>query len=655
MNKRVTLILLIIFVLLPIKSFGTVDLQEVAIVSTFGSWNMRMIESIRNESRDVNLRLKLLSSGDVDHFDNWHEELELFKEEISKNPPKAIILIGDECWIVFKEIIEKEEFSIPIILCGVKEYTMKYKDLIKLGSSEGLNNFIPLEETLKGLNAYAVIEPVEVKNVYHMMVKVNPEMDKVALLTRSKYYGSYVQFITKKFFEENYPHIKTKFYKSNEYTTQQMADELKAMDRKTGVAFSSWGSRRTDTIKSIDNTYKLFGFFTPSPPFMVGFNKRSINHVLGGDFPNSEQTATETMRVLLKLLSGDRIESKIINPTKRVLHINAEAMNLWSIPESLLPEDVVIYNQSSSFLQKYSNYIWSILIIILTVIIVVLEDHKKKVRYRRELEKKNRLLEKANQIADNERKRAEEATKMKSIFLANMSHEIKTPLNAIVGFSNLITNENIDSDEKKEICKIIDKNSQIVNSLISDLLDLSRIESGVVNIELKPIDLKTIIDRCYFSQQINWSSNAKFTKEIPNTVVTVLADEIRLQQVIHNLISNAQKHTSSGEVTLGYRVDDDHSVIIYVNDTGAGIPEEHIHDIFNRFFKATTKVQGTGLGLTISKTLVEKMKGKIWVESTIGKGSIFYFSIPTTSNYSKIAQPEVFKYESENALTSCIS
>ncbi|MGL5894067.1 MAG: hypothetical protein ACRCZM_05590, partial [Bacteroidales bacterium] len=123
MNKRTTLLLLIIFVLLPLRAKGAVTFQEVALVSTFGSWNMRMIESIRNESKEINLRVKMLSSGDTDHFDMWHEELALFREDIRKRPPKAIILIGDESWIVFKDIIKDEKFNIPIILCGVKEHT----------------------------------------------------------------------------------------------------------------------------------------------------------------------------------------------------------------------------------------------------------------------------------------------------------------------------------------------------------------------------------------------------------------------------------------------------------------------------------------------------------------------------------------------------
>jgi len=639
MNKRTTLLLIIIFVLLPLRAKGAVTLQEVALVSTFGSWNMRMIESIRNESKEINLRVKMLSSGDVDHFDMWHEELALFREDIRRRPPKAIILVGDESWIVFKDIIKDERFNIPIILCGVKEHTMMYENLVGLGDSVDLTHFMPIEESMKGVDAYAVIEPVEVKNVYHMMAKLNPKMKQLALLTRSKFYGSYVQYITKEFLEENYPNIQPIFYRSNDYTTQEMVDELRAMNPYTGVAISSWGLRRTDTLRTIENTHQLFAFYSPTPPFMVGYSKRSINHVMGGDFPNSQETASVTMKVLHQILSGGSIDQTVINPTKRKLYMNAEAMTLWGVTEDILPEDVVIYNKSSSFMQRYSNYLWITLLLITLIIIITIEEYRRQRRHQRDLEEKNALLEEAKESAELERQRAEEATMMKSVFLANMSHEIKTPLNAIIGFSNLMTNEYIDVNERASIVKIIEENSQILHSLISDLLDLSRIESGAVRMEIKSIDLNTLLDRCYFSQQINWNSKAIFKKELPNENILVDADEIRLQQVIHNLISNAQKHTTHGEVTLGYYMEDD-SVTIFVRDTGDGIPKEHLGDIFNRFFKATTKIQGTGLGLTIAKSLVEKMSGEIWVESTQGLGSSFFVSIPLSCKKRSITQAE---------------
>lgn len=604
-------------------------------VTTFGGWNTRMIEYIRNEMKEVNLRVKMLSNGDTDQVDLWHDELALFLKDIERRPPKAIILVGDESWIVFQHLMQGRTPQTPIILCGVKEYSTSFDHLLEEGPVADEHYFYPIGNNLEAMNAFAVIEPVEVRNVVDMMVTLRPDMEQFALMTLSKHYGSYVRFLTQSYLASNYPQIELKHYDSNRYTTSEMVEELKSMDRKTGVAIGSWSLRRSDSVKSINNLYELFADHAPSPLFMLGYAPRAINFVAGGDFPDNRATASTTVTLLHQLLAGKVPEQRIFNPTSRHLHLNASELSRWGISRSEAPSDTRYYNEATDLFHQYAFEFWVGFFFLLLLLFLAFEEYRRKLRHGKMLIEHNALLAEAKSNAEEAKRQAQEASQLKSLFLANMSHEIRTPLNAIVGFSNLLVEGELDCNEKSHFGSVINENSQLLLRLINDLLDLSKIESGAVGMTLKLVDLNQLIRRCCDTQQINWKSEATLLDELPEESLQIHTDEMRLQQVIHNLLSNAHKHTHKGHVRIGYHMGKEH-ITLYVKDSGNGIPQEHLGDIFNRFFKATTTVQGTGLGLTIAKSLVERLGGVIGVESTVGKGSHFYFTHPLNHSVERV-------------------
>ena len=229
------------------------------------------------------------------------------------------------------------------------------------------------------------------------------------------------------------------------------------------------------------------------------------------------------------------------------------------------------------------------------------------------------------------KQRAEESDRLKSAFLANVSHEIRTPLNAIVGFSEVIAHTEGEC-EREEYLDIVKANSNLLLHLINDILDLSRIESGKMEFIDENIQMDELCEELRQMHQMRIKNDVKIIFERPAASLTIVSDSHRLRQLYSNLISNAIKYTEKGAITFGYKLKGD-MMEGYVRDTGSGIPAEKLNNVFGRFEKLDLLKQGFGLGLSICKSILDKMGGEIWVESELGVGSCFYFLIPCNGTF----------------------
>ena len=234
-------------------------------------------------------------------------------------------------------------------------------------------------------------------------------------------------------------------------------------------------------------------------------------------------------------------------------------------------------------------------------------------------------VQRSNELIE-AKQRAEEADRMKSVFLANMSHEIRTPLNAIVGFSEIIALTE-DEVEKAEYLNIIQKNSNLLLQLINDILDLSRIESGKSEMNFQLVEMTGLIDEVEKVHRLKMKTAIRLNVIRPDEEIWIMVDRNRITQVLFNFLSNAIKNTHEGAITLGLEVCGEW-LKVYVTDTGCGIAKEKLPLIFNRFEKLNDFVQGTGLGLPICQSIVERLGGKISVESEVGVGSTFVMTLP---------------------------
>jgi len=266
------------------------------------------------------------------------------------------------------------------------------------------------------------------------------------------------------------------------------------------------------------------------------------------------------------------------------------------------------------------------------------EEAEKKIRiYASQLEQEIEQRKQAELELKEALKHAEESDRLKSAFLANMSHEVRTPLNSIIGFSELLANPDFDQKQKDDFIHHIIISGNNLLSIISDIMDISKLESGELQIHKSQLNIQNFISTV--KEQFDLQAKAKglelqliVPENNEETIIHVDAD--RLRQIFNNLVSNAIKFTSNGRIEIGYQPNGT-KIEFYIKDTGIGILQEYHHKIFERFRQietsATRKFGGNGLGLAISKNLVELMGGEIWVESEIGKGSKFCFTIPYKS------------------------
>lgn len=225
--------------------------------------------------------------------------------------------------------------------------------------------------------------------------------------------------------------------------------------------------------------------------------------------------------------------------------------------------------------------------------------------------------------------KAEESERLKTAFLANLNHEIRTPLNAIVGFSSLICNSELKA-EQLQYGRLIEKNSEILLQLINNILDLASLESGMMKLTSSRFCIYTVFNELFAKYKDKVERGVKLIIDPIDELLELENDVVRFKQVMDNLLSNAIKFTPSGEIHMGVMLKRD-MVQIYVKDSGRGINTRHAAKVFKRFGQTDEFVQGVGLGLVISRMLVEKMGGMIWLQSKVQRGSVFYFTLPALS------------------------
>lgn len=245
-----------------------------------------------------------------------------------------------------------------------------------------------------------------------------------------------------------------------------------------------------------------------------------------------------------------------------------------------------------------------------------------------------------------QKEKAIKSDELKSAFLANMSHEIRTPMNGILGFSALLRTPGLKGDTQQEYIDIIEKSGQRMLNIINDIIDISKIESGLMNIQTKDTNVKAVIEYIYtfFKPEVEGKGiQFSFTNNLPSNKANIITDKEKLYSILTNLVKNAIKYTDKGSIQIGcdlIKYKDASSLRFFVKDTGIGIAKNKQVEIFERFIQADISYkmvrQGAGLGLSITKAFIEMLGGKIWVESEEGKGSIFYFTLPYDAELIKI-------------------
>ena len=532
-------------------------------------------------------------------------------------PPRLIVFIGDPGWIVCRELFDDVWKDVPVIITNARDRLPATLDILLSHEELTESNTVPAYEWRKGYNVTTLGHVYYVKETIGLMRQLMPDMKRLAFISDDRYISEAVRGDVEQAMTGSFPELAFEQLSTRNISTEMLLDTLKSYDKTTGLIYYSWFEthNQDDNNYLFDHIQEIITRFVHSPLFLLAPEDLSNNTFAGGYYVSVESFGDSLLQLIHRVLEGEF--PRDIPPAlggKPAAYLCYPALQSYDIPVSLYPKEAVYINLPVSFFEQYKKEILMTVVLLLVVVSAVgYYIH---------------ILKRAHQRMKEAQLKAEEANQLKSAFLANMSHEIRTPLNAIVGFSNLLSMVE-DKEEMLEYAGIIETNTELLLQLINDILDMSKIESGMYDFHVTQVDANQLMSEVEQVARLRIRTDEvslSFAERLPQCVFHT--DKNRLIQVLTNLVVNAIKFTSQGEIQIGYRLQDAHTLYFYVSDTGCGMSAEQCEHVFERFVKYNTFIQGTGLGLSICKMIIEKLGGEIGVQSESGKGSVFWFTLP---------------------------
>lgn len=549
----------------------------------------------------------------------WKSKMSSVLSRYAEDDLAAVILLGEEAWISY---LEQETIpDVPFYGCYINEFGVPvpqnipdflywYPDKINLSEAakkRGLSGGF-----MKRYNVEANIELIK---------KLYPKTTRIAFITDNSYEGASLGTLMREIIVEKYPELNLASLRALSFSMSQIRVRLRHLPENTVVLLGTWRVDKSGRYYLDSSLKDLIPENFHLPVFTltgIGLGKFAV----GGYIPQYEFDVAHMLEVIHARNIGVNPSCSFHFSESRYV-FSYEKMQEYGLTENQLPEGSEIVTEVDTQIEKYQRYLWltfGLLFIFITLIALCLFFLYRTRKLQRILKERNRDLMLAKEAA-------EESNKLKSAFLANMSHEIRTPLNAIIGFSGVLK-DTTDPDEREEYWNIICTNSDQLLRLINDILDLSKIEAGMIELQPETFDLTALFVEIYsFMQQRITCADVKLIEEHPYASCKVTLDRNRVSQVITNFITNAIKFTRKGYIRMSYAVIDG-GVRIEVEDTGIGIEKEKVGKVFERFQKLNDFAQGTGLGMAICKAILDAQNGKIGVESEPGKGSLFWVWFP---------------------------
>lgn len=531
-------------------------------------------------------------------------------------PPKVVIIVGDPGWLVSAPIFDGPWKNIPVILCYSRERVPSTLQTLLAKTPLTEANSIPIEEFNKNYNITVLKQPYYIKETLTLIKQLQPEVNRIAFISDNRYISTVTRQAVSAVMQKDFPDLKLELLSSEQISTEELLDTLTSYKKTTGVIYYAWlrqyGNNKNYYLS--DHLKKILPSFLEVPVFTLADLNLQENLYAGGHYISIHDFTDTVMSTISRILSGETASSiPYLNGGVAHTYLNFADLKWCKISEDLYPKDAIYFFQPPTVYQQYKTYIWMTILFIALFITLYIFYYIHSQKHKKEL-----ILAK---------ERAEESDRLKSAFLANMSHEIRTPLNAIVGFSSILA-ETANTPENREYIRIIEDNNCLLLQLINDILDLSRIEAGLLDFCYTEVDINGCIRKLEDAFHFRMPANVECIAEFGIKKCYIYTEKNRLSQVLGNYLSNAIKYTTEGSITVGYYPPKDGNMRFYVRDTGCGISPEKQKAIFQRFVKLDNFKQGTGLGLSICQMIAEKMHATVGVSSEIGKGSEFWIEIP---------------------------
>jgi signal transduction histidine kinase/CheY-like chemotaxis protein len=582
--------------------------------------------SVFSKRDDINAFAEFL---DAKRFGNssFPEIFNLFKKKY-RNIQFDVALVSDNDALDFMMIYGDSLFpGVPVVICGI-------------------NN--PYDYNFENKPYYGILDGIDMKDEIDMIATVSPGTRKLYFISDSATTTNLLNIRNVKKIEPLYAG-RFEFTYLCKYDPEKLIQKVKSLEPGSAIALINYSQDLNGNPVNPENIYLNVVRNSPVPVFMESETLLGKG-LAGGIFIKGSIHGSEAAQMALKFVDKKDYlpDERFRKPVNRY-YFDYNILRKFNIPGRNLPHGSVVINQPQIILFKYLRMILPLLAIIAFLLAFVMHllmtmRKRKKTQaslaaanqqvkeMNAELEEVNEHLSFTNEELRRAHLKSEESDRLKSAFLANMSHEIRTPLNAIIGFSSLLGDWNLNPEERENYFRIISSNSNQLLHIIEDILDLSRIEAGQMRILTEVFSLKEVLAELTesFRGQANPGVSIILAKNSGN--IMLRTDCARFRQIISNLVSNALKFTRKGYVQVGYDIISENNITFYVRDTGSGISEANLGNIFNRFWKSDEESDsfksGTGLGLSICKSLAQALGGKIWAESKLHEGSVFYLSLP---------------------------
>lgn len=554
----------------------------------------------------------------------WKSKMaEILDKYEGKRAPVLLVLIGQEAWAAYLSQADSIRGKFPVLTSlASRNAIILPDDSVNLktwmpGAVDFFNDFT--DSSVKAGFVYEYDVEANINLIKHLY----PNTKNIAFVSDNSYGGVSLQAHVVAEMKKH-PELNLILLDGRTNTIYTISDKLHELPPNTALLMGTWRVDMYDGYFMRNATYTMMEAAGDVPTFSissVGIGYWAIGGVTPSYRPLGKDMAYQAVR-LLQGADSDRIEVEVI-PNKVMM--DNKIVKEKRLDLSFIHQPIEMVNENPSFYEQYKYHIWTVATILVVLsaglfVSLYFYYHTKKL--------KDELQESESALRD-AKDRAEESSRLKSAFLANMSHEIRTPLNAIVGFSDVLASGGSSEDEQQGYVDIIKTNSDLLLRLINDILDVSRLEADRVTFTFEECDVVPLCQRVLASVSQARKSENEFIFECDRESMDMRTDTQRLQQVIINLLSNADKFTRNGKITLGLKVDEKQREVLFsVSDTGTGIPLEKQKLVFERFEKLNEYVQGTGLGLSICKLTVEKWGGEIWVDPGYTDGARFVFTHP---------------------------
>ena len=554
----------------------------------------------------------------------WKSKMtEILDKYEGKRAPVLLVLIGQEAWAAYLSQEDSIRGRFPVLTSlASRNAIILPDDSVNLktwmpGAVDFFNDFT--DSSVKAGFVYEYGVEANINLIKHLY----PNTKNIAFVSDNSYGGVSLQAHVVEEMKKH-PELNLILLDGRTNTIYTISDKLHELPPNTALLMGTWRVDMYDGYFMCNATYTMMEAAGDVPTFSissVGIGYWAIGGVTPSYRPLGKDMAYQAVR-LLQGADSDRIEVEVI-PNKVMM--DSKIVKEKRLDLSFIHQPIEMVNENPSFYEQYKYHIWTVATILVVLsaglfVSLYFYYHTKKL--------KDGLQESESALRD-AKDRAEESSRLKSAFLANMSHEIRTPLNAIVGFSDVLASGGSSEDEQQGYVDIIKTNSDLLLRLINDILDVSRLEADRVTFTFEECDVVPLCQRVLASVSQARKSENEFIFECDRESMDMRTDTQRLQQVIINLLSNADKFTRNGKITLGLKMDEKQREVLFsVSDTGTGIPLEKQKLVFERFEKLNEYVQGTGLGLSICKLTVEKWGGEIWVDPGYTDGARFVFTHP---------------------------